>query len=40
MGERRGRQHECGDGQPMPRRMVATHRGTKVRLVIDNWIFY
>lgn len=29
-----------GGGQPMPRRMVATHRDTKVRLVIDNWIFH
>jgi len=29
-----------GGGQPMPRRMSATHRDTRVRLVIDNWIFY
>jgi outer membrane lipoprotein LolB len=29
-----------GGGQLMPRRMVATHRDTKVRLVIDNWIFH
>ncbi|MEX2125611.1 MAG: lipoprotein insertase outer membrane protein LolB [Woeseia sp.] len=29
-----------GGGQPMPRRMSATNRDTKVRLVIDNWIFY
>ena len=29
-----------GGGQQMPRRMVATHRDTKVRLVIDNWIFH
>ena len=29
-----------GGGQPMPRRMSATHRDTKVRLVIDNWVFY
>ena len=29
-----------GGGQQMPRRMSATHRDTKVRLVIDNWIFY
>jgi outer membrane lipoprotein LolB len=29
-----------GGGQPMPRRMSATHHETRVRLVIDNWIFY
>jgi outer membrane lipoprotein LolB len=29
-----------GGGQPMPRRMSATNRDTKVRLVIDNWIFH
>jgi len=29
-----------GGGQPMPRRMSATHRDTRVRLVIDNWTFY
>lgn len=33
-------QYREGGGQQMPRRMVATHRDTKVRLVIDNWIFY
>jgi outer membrane lipoprotein LolB len=27
-------------GQQMPRRMSATHRDTRVRLVIDNWTFY
>lgn len=27
-------------GQPMPRRMTAVNHDTKVRLVIDNWIFY
>lgn len=29
-----------GGGQAMPRRMSATHRDTRVRLVIDDWIFY
>ena len=29
-----------GGGQPMPRRMSATHRDTRVRLVIDDWTFY
>jgi outer membrane lipoprotein LolB len=29
-----------GGGQQMPRRMSATHRDTRVRLVIDNWTFY
>lgn len=27
-------------GQPMPRRMTATHGDTRVRIVIDTWIFY
>jgi len=29
-----------GGGQPMPRRVSATNRDTRVRLVIDNWTFY
>lgn len=28
-----------GGGQPMPRRMTATHPDTRVRLVIDRWEF-
>jgi outer membrane lipoprotein LolB len=33
-------EYRDGGGQPMPRRMSATHRDTKVRLVIDQWTFY
>ncbi len=29
-----------GGGQLMPRRMTATQRDTRVRIVIDNWIFH
>lgn len=29
-----------GGGQLMPRRLTAVNHGTKVRLVIDDWIFY
>ena len=29
-----------GGGQPMPRRMTATQADTRVRIVIDTWIFY
>lgn len=33
-------EYSDGGGQPMPRRMSATHRETRVRLVIDDWTFY
>jgi outer membrane lipoprotein LolB len=33
-------EYRARGGAEMPRRMVATHRDTKVRLVIDDWIFY
>lgn len=32
--------YRVGGGQLMPRRMTAVNHDTKVRLVIDNWIFY
>ena len=31
--------YEIGGGQPMPRRLSAVSSDTKVRLVIDRWIF-
>lgn len=33
-------QYRDGGGQPMPRRISAVNDDAKVRLVIDNWIFY
>lgn len=30
---------EAGGGQPMPRRLTASNSDTKVRLVIDRWVF-
>jgi outer membrane lipoprotein LolB len=33
-------EYRDGAGQLMPRRMSATHRETRVRLIIDNWTFY
>jgi len=30
---------EAGGGQPMPRRLTASNTDTKVRLVIDRWVF-
>jgi len=33
-------EYRDGGGEPMPRRMTATNRDTRVRLVIDNWTFY
>ncbi|HEX6259095.1 MAG TPA: lipoprotein insertase outer membrane protein LolB [Woeseiaceae bacterium] len=33
-------EYRDGGGQQMPRRMSATHRDTRVRLVIDTWVFY
>jgi outer membrane lipoprotein LolB len=32
-------EYRLGGGQPMPRRMTATHPDTRVRLVIDRWEF-
>ncbi len=34
-----GRYREAGGGQQMPSRLTATNESTKVRLVIDRWIF-
>ncbi len=34
-----GRYREEGGGQQMPRRLTATNESTRVRLVIDRWIF-
>jgi len=32
-------EYRDGGGQPMPRRMTALNAGTRVRLVIDHWVF-
>lgn len=34
-----GRYREAGGGQQMPSRLTATNESTKVRLVIDRWVF-
>ncbi len=34
------RQYREGGGQTMPRRLVAENESSKVRLVIDRWLFY
>ncbi len=34
-----GRYREAGGGQQMPSRLTATNESTRVRLVIDRWIF-
>ena len=33
-------QYRDSAGQPMPRRITATNESTRVRLVIDRWVFY
>ncbi len=34
------RYREAGGGQPMPRRLTASNADTRVRLVIDRWVFH
>lgn len=33
-------EYEQDAGQPMPRKMTAVNHDTRVRLVIDNWVFH
>lgn len=33
-------EYRSGGGQPMPRRITAVNPHSRVRLIIDNWVFY